>query len=234
MDIMTLAMAKAETEKLKKSGGVGYAETAQTVLLDGVFEIPEVEGGLSGFECEYLELKAGDTVTVKWNGVQYTCVVFDIEGSIGFGNLAVMGADINTGEPFMFGNAVDEDGTSYGMFLTYEHGSVTVTVSITTETIHPIDPKYLPGVCLPVVEFTTTLGTNVTLTSAENEALTKVAVTASPVLIKANLDMGNGNAMPVRAVFNYFAGAFGFSAMGYTFQFMPSDAGVWAFSIAMA
>lgn len=138
MDLLTLAMAKAYSDKKG-----GYTEIANTVLLDGVFEVPEVEGGPSLFECECLEIKTGDNVTVKWNGVQYTCVVFDGEGNVGFGNLAVMGAESNTGEPFLFGNVVYEDGTSAGVFATYDRGSITVTVKRVTEIVYPIDPKYL-------------------------------------------------------------------------------------------
>lgn len=46
--------------------------------------------------------------------------------------------------------------------------------SITKETIHPIDPKFLPGVCLPVVELTTVIdmdGTTISATNPDNALL---------------------------------------------------------------
>lgn len=172
-------------DKLRKSGAVGHTEISQNVLLDGVFEVPEVESGPSAFECRYLEIKVGDNVTVKWNGVQYTCVAFDIEGSIGFGNLAVMGADINTGEPFLFSNAVYEDDTSAGIFLTYEHGSVTVTVSVTTEIVHPITPKFLGEVVLPVVEIA-----DITAITLE-ESLAITSLGGRPIIVKSSDETGS-------------------------------------------
>lgn len=55
-------------------------------------------------------------------------------------------------------------------------------------TIHPIDPKYLPGVCLPVVEITSaeypTDSTLVTLSETENMAFDKAALEGIPCVVK--------------------------------------------------
>ena len=67
------------------------------------------------------------------------------------------------------------------------------TSCIETETIHPIDPKFLPGVCLPVVELSTTLdiGTEPVNLSAEDcSAMTAVASTGTPIALKYTLNGG--------------------------------------------
>ena len=64
------------------------------------------------------------------------------------------------------------------------------------ETIVPIDQKYLPGVCLPVVELSTTFSVNTYLTDAEGKALDVAFEANTPIIIKCNIDLGTN------AVFN--------------------------------
>lgn len=57
------------------------------------------------------------------------------------------------------------------------------------ETIHPIDPKYLPGVCLPVVELSTVASdTQTNLTAEEAEKIK--ALNGAPCIIKCNISVG--------------------------------------------
>lgn len=64
------------------------------------------------------------------------------------------------------------------------------------ETIHPIDPKFLPGVCLPVVELTTmpadhdALEAN-PLTADENAMMNEVTKTGMPFVLKYAGTSGN-------------------------------------------
>lgn len=57
----------------------------------------------------------------------------------------------DTGESFVISLLADEFSTML-YAVDYDNGSHMKIVS--EETIHPIDPKFLPGVCLPVVEIT--------------------------------------------------------------------------------
>ena len=102
---------------------------------DGVFDIKP------SFSCVL-----GNAYTVKWNGVEYICVAFSYEGATVLGNLSSFGGD-DTGEPFV---AVVESKRISIMPL---DGSTTCTIEIwgKTETIHPIDPKFLPNGAVPVV-----------------------------------------------------------------------------------
>ena len=55
----------------------------------------------------------------------------------------------------------------------------------TPETIHPIDPKFLPGVCLPVVELSTAVDNEqVELTAAETAQLASALETSDLAIIK--------------------------------------------------
>lgn len=45
----------------------------------------------------------GDTVTVNWDGIAYTCTVQDSGGLKMLGNLSIFGAGADTGEPFAIG-----------------------------------------------------------------------------------------------------------------------------------
>lgn len=61
-------------------------------------------------------------------------------------------------------------------------GSYYVTKATFAETIHPIDPKYLPGVCLPVVEIA-----NIDAITAEESAKLKGAI-GMPCIVKIGDD----------------------------------------------
>lgn len=56
------------------------------------------------------------------------------------------------------------------------------------ETIHPIDPKYLPGVCLPVVE----IGDMDAITASESVAFTAAAENGLPCVVKWFSEDGTG------------------------------------------
>ena len=68
-------------------------------------------------------------------------------------------------------------------------------------TIHPIDPKFLPGVCLPVVELSTNLsGTDaIDLTAEESAMLTATLSSKSAIMLKCLLDTA-----PATLLMSYF------------------------------
>jgi hypothetical protein len=76
--------------------------------------------------------------------------------------------------------------------ILHSHGKLVVigdqdlrTVTIEAETIHPIDPKFLPGVCLPVVELTTQpTEEGATLTDAENARMDAAAESETPIVVR--------------------------------------------------
>lgn len=136
--------AEKAREELEKSGQVGRTKigrktvweetTAQTVLLEGMnaYIIPIY--GSTG-------VKAGDKVTVIFDGEQYVCTAVEIDGLVGFGNFGLIGGAEDTGEPFVYSD-ITGSGFTGGLLTT--QGEHTYSASVTVETIHPIDPKYLP------------------------------------------------------------------------------------------
>lgn len=86
-------------------------------------------------------LTLGETYTVKWDGVIYTCVAQDmsalITGAIALGNLSEFGGTGNN-EPFAIGWTAD--GVTYFSFDTNDSH----TVDIRIETIKTLDAKFLP------------------------------------------------------------------------------------------
>ena len=87
------------------------------------------------------------------------------------------------------------------------HGKIGKTVSYISEiqmsdTVRPIDQKYLPGMCLPVVELTTVPTTEgAELTTNEIARMNEVAELGTPIVVV--YDPGNGAAM--KMVFSYIS-----------------------------
>lgn len=145
MDVVVLGMINA----LKKGGGAGYVESTKKILLpEQTFEPTEIQegAGLYVFEIDPpLSPVNGDKFTVNWNGTQYVCetisTVQDGYLIFGFGNQGLMGGDGDTGEPFIYSEMEGDT----GMFVTLGTEPVTVSVIVERETVHAIDPKFLPS-----------------------------------------------------------------------------------------
>lgn len=143
MDMITLAMAK----KYSDSKG-GYSK------FEVVFPKTELALDTSGspFEWRYspapFVLSEGQRYKVVWNGVEYVrTAVMDDSGIGMIGNVSINFSDaVDTGEPFLIGYRAEDD---FVIVFTLES---TATMSISTETVHPIDPKYLPSAVVDLDE----------------------------------------------------------------------------------
>ena len=192
MDILTLSMAKAYSDEKG-----GYTEK-KTLTNDGNNEGKESLDAVDIPTVRIVEVIDPYTiteVTMLYNG---ETLVFpkdqlvvtehnDCETSVSVdGNIGVL---------------ILEENNNYGASAgTYVASAMEIGVCVTrieTETIHPIDPKYLPegiGGGLPVVELTTRLATGVTLTEEESAALTAVYESEVPVaVVKAPFVWGSGS-----------------------------------------
>lgn len=184
MDIVTLAMAKAYTDSQR----LGHVESKQ-ITYDGNGEKKDslIEGlSVVKISDTLLDLSTVRRVVMKYHdGMEYVIgkenlVALEESGVMilaGYGEKPlVLSAQKNNGAGLPDGlyvvDAVDENGESYHVSL------------IETETIVPIDPKYLPGVCLPVVELNIdALIGEAAFTDAENAALT--ACIGMPFILKS-------------------------------------------------
>jgi hypothetical protein len=124
----------------------GYPRTKMVEILPETTVEVDPETG-EGFLPDVLDVKAGDTVKVKWNGAEYNCTAElspDPElPVVVIGNLAV--EDI--GEPFimMFLDAEMAADFGAGVAFTALDGSTSITLSIQGLTVvQPLAPMYLP------------------------------------------------------------------------------------------
>lgn len=75
----------------------------ETIFAEQELEFTEVEGEVvyATVLSTVPNIAADDTVTISWDGVEYVCKAVQIqEGIIGVGNLSIMGAGEDSGEPF--------------------------------------------------------------------------------------------------------------------------------------
>lgn len=77
---------------------------------------------------------------VNYNGTEYICTSFEVEGQIGFGNKAALGGN-DTGEPFLCAYSADEG----AMMCMPLDGSTSVTLSIKVTVVTPIPKEYIPS-----------------------------------------------------------------------------------------
>lgn len=91
-----------------------------------------------------LTLETGKNYTVKWDGIEYDCICFvDDLNRLVIGNAGLMEAGANTNEPFLVGV---QDGDS---FVKAQTGGVhELSIFGIGETVHTINPKYLPTLCI--------------------------------------------------------------------------------------
>lgn len=113
-------------------------EPVETVLLE------EITAEFTGENETYLYeltnpllLENGQTYRVSWDGTIYECIGTDFGGETVLGNLSIMGAGVDTGEPFLYGSGV------FGTLDT--SASHTISISAMTQEIVKLDPKYIDG-----------------------------------------------------------------------------------------
>jgi hypothetical protein len=196
-DEKTLAEAKAYSD----SKG-GYTEPGKEILSfeDGQHIIPATADRFVVGEKYIVHLEHGEFEAV--------CKLYDADGIIGkwLGNMAISDIGVDTG-------LFEDTGEDYCVYYLAYPGvdplyayfdrvpSAFCRVS-TAETVVPIKPEYLPGVCLPVVELSTAIipdGNIVALTEAECNALTATAATGLPIVLKLRLGDQKLSAIAFRA-----------------------------------
>ena len=88
------------------------------------------------------EVVDGQTYTVNWDGTEYECVCSVFNSMLVLGNLSIMGAGNDTGEPFMYGY---DSRQAVGMFATLDTAaSHTISVKTIVKTVTPMAEEYLP------------------------------------------------------------------------------------------
>lgn len=199
-----IAFATRRTmKKLEESGQVGYIEKPETVFLPETtitIAVGATDSARYATAPLLADLVVGETYTVIYDGVEYNCVA----------EQTLMGGKVmSVGKTGMYnGEELDSELPFFGYYVPRmasfqkEKFQLAVmpdgnphTVSIVPkETIHPIDPKFLPGVCLPVVELSaetmTALysGSIVMATEKETAAFMAAKEKVSPLVVRGNFN----------------------------------------------
>ena len=93
---------------------------------------------------EAVEIAVGQTYTVVWDGTEYICVSSLVDAGLLIGNLSVVGAGNDTGEPFAYLYMPDE---AVGQFATLDtSASHTISVKKIVETVTPMAEEFLPNI----------------------------------------------------------------------------------------
>lgn len=112
-------------------------DPVETVLLEETTAEFTEQGGLYLYELRYpLLLEVGQTYQVSWDGTVYECVGTGSDGDTILGNLSIIDAGEDTGEPFLCG---------FGQFITKDtSASHTISISTNVVPVKRIDKKYIP------------------------------------------------------------------------------------------
>ena len=134
-----------------------------TLMEEQELEFDLNEGLYGAGLTEVLELIGGQTYTVNWDGTEYECVCVVIESIHVLGNLSILGAGADTGEPFLY--------ASHAMaFLTFDTAaSHTISVKTTMEVITPMAEGFLPSGVTAAIENAQTTAENAQTTADKNK-----------------------------------------------------------------
>lgn len=214
MDMITLALAKQYTDSQK----LAYTEGGGSLIWDGNTEGKEVYNeNFVRVSTKALDLNEIATVTLSENGEVTTIAAS--EGNVIVDNGASLFiADVPLIISVSVAGTADFAYFDVGTYLFTTPEADAYVSSVTfKETIHPIDPKYLPGVCLPVVELSTVIAESGTaLTEAESAALTEAYESGLPIVCKFSQED-----VIERGVFQWVSAN---DATGYS---MVSSSGIW-------
>lgn len=121
-----------------------YEDVAETVLLEESivsFTNPSVGLYYAAIPTT-IELTAGETYKVSWDGATYECVCESIMGYDVIGNSSIIGMGADTGDPFIITPLADDNGTE--IYTKDTSASHTISISVFAGELVKIDKKYLP------------------------------------------------------------------------------------------
>jgi len=163
--IVGISLATSNDEPIDPNrlpdGGVGYTES-EVVLPPTEFEF-EYFSDAGVYAAQGLrpafKLVDGRSYKVVWNGVEYNCVAISFSvadmRTVTVGNAGPLNMGVpDTGEPFLLCYTENSYDDEFNDVFSFDS---TATASVIEETIHTIDPKYLPDGGIGYTETTTVL-----------------------------------------------------------------------------
>ena len=117
-------------------------DPVETVLVEESTVTFEDDGGMYVGQLEStFSATVGETYKVSWDGTTYECACVDYSGTTAIGNLSIMGAGSDTGEPFIMGV---NNGKELVIYTADTSASHTFSISGIATQVVKIDEKYLP------------------------------------------------------------------------------------------
>ena len=200
MDIISTILARNQAGK-----PLAYDENATKTLIgerDIVFSPNEELGGICALAFQIdsppltditkFELSFIKNVGSSYSTIQITeeksnnnnCVWND--GVVHYGDLSLFG--LEGGFATSFGIIIDTN-QNQAVIAFHEEISLSILmVDCDYNRAVPIDPKYIPGAVLPVVEITTELANGAVLTKTESEALASASKYGTPLVVNTVID----------------------------------------------
>ena len=119
-----------------------YTGTVKTVLMEeSTVEFVKDHGMYVAEFPSTFVLTVGETYKVYWDGAAYECTCVSFSNIPLIGNLSIMGAGSDTGEPFLIGV---KNGVKIQIVAADTSASHTFSISRFTQEVVKIDEKYLP------------------------------------------------------------------------------------------
>ena len=221
--------------KYLPKGGVGYTEPGKSITWDGNTDgkvvILDTIVQMSTEPIDLYSIKSISYTT--FNGESHTVDVQHEAVKIETGGLLQVLTIAD--EPSVFVCLEDHRNNIFEEYFLKGTYFVKLPTNYTSaiqcaETVHPINPKYLPGICLPIVKLTTDIpivGNDVEFTETEGALLAAAVTSEVPIIISCTFD-----SKPLVAIFNYSIDTDGTIVLftkvaAYTLQILGFDDGVW-------
>ena len=117
-------------------------DPVETVLVEESTATFEDDGGMYLGQLEStFSATVGETYKVSWDGTAYESACVEINNNPTIGNLSIVNAGPDTGEPFIMGV---ENGQRIGIYTSDTASSHTISISGIVSPVVKIDEKYLP------------------------------------------------------------------------------------------
>ena len=110
-----------------------------TLMEEQELAFADMDGAYRATAPVKIDISDGQTYTVVWDGVEYSCVGHVTRGGSYIGNPAAFGAE-STGEPFIYANLYQSIWASYDTATSH-----TIKVMRQRVTYTPIDENYIPN-----------------------------------------------------------------------------------------
>lgn len=185
------AAASQAISKLKANGQIGYGEI-KTITYDGTGEKVDLGVGAAyaKIQDQPIDLSKATKITIWQYEEGYTTIEgFEVQSQSGM--QAIMKPGVMNDYIMVLSVSDNEMGVPEGLY--FADGTSIYISSLEYGTLHTIDPKYLPGLTLPVFELSEATATAMmgggepTLTDEEAAKLDSLLLTYAPFMLTAKM-----------------------------------------------